>query len=107
MVYECVTEGPGSTRWNGSAFNCTSGQIRLRHSQFDSGEATGECNKGNITARGIRRNNMMYTSELYITMSHSLMGKTIQCLYHNGIYPTEVGVHTIMLGIVCNNCIKR
>ena len=107
VIYECTTEGPGSTRWRGSVFNCTSNEIRLRHSQFDSGSAVGVCNDGAILARGIRRDNLTFISQLSVTIEKSMMGKTIQCLHHDGINGNIVGSHTISFGSFHHNDVFR
>ena len=100
VTYECTIVGGGTTVWNGSAFNCTSDQIPLRHSQFESGTAVGVCNDGAIVAHGIRRENYTFISQLNVTIEQNMIGRTIQCVYHDGIHITIVGSETILVGSI-------
>lgn len=92
---ECTTVGRGFTIWSGTAFNCTNDDIVLRHSTFNI--SAEECNKGAIIGRGLMVADNQYTSQLNITISSDIIGKTIQC-YHESFdtqNTTEVGTLTI------------
>ena len=89
LTYECTVIGSqlGTTVWSGTAFECTSGEISLLHSAY--GETSGlraydECNNGSIMAQclGIEESmTMSYTSQLNITVSTHVIGKSIECHY--------------------------
>ena len=87
LSYECTTEGPISTLWQGTAFQCVGNRIVLRHSQFTAPQgATGECDDGLISIRGhsLRVSGDCYTSQLNITVSSSLNNQTVECAYSGG-----------------------
>ena len=74
----------GFTVWQGSAFNCTSNNIILRHTRFtlvDQG-ALGECNKGSIVGRSLRLEEVgsFYISQLSVRVSPEVIGKSIECI---------------------------
>lgn len=77
-TYECTVHGGVLTVWSGSVFDdgCS---ILLNHSQFESGDEDGVCNNGTVVARGIRKENNYYTSQLTIFVSSNLTGRTIEC----------------------------
>ena len=83
MTYECTVTGTlfGNTVWKGSAFRCLLEEITLRHRHFLE-EAYGVCNGGSIVGRSLRvENETYYTSQLNVTISSDLVGKTIECYY--------------------------
>ena len=86
----------GTTVWQGSAFDCARNEILLRHSQFESQAAIGECNNGAITGRGIRSLDNAFTSQLNVSVTTSLRGKTVQCVYDNGT-TTTIGRSSIII----------
>ena len=89
--------------WRGSAFNCTSREINLFHSDYETTEgAHGEC--GDIVGQGLRvdvnktdDNNSTgyYVSQLTIPVSQGTAGKTIEYQYDDGTTSTSVGQVTI------------
>lgn len=84
VTYECRVQGTnfGSTVWTGSAFNCSLDEILLKHRQFPENTYR-ECNNGSITGRSLKVDNgTYYVSQLNITISSNLIGKTIKC-YHD------------------------
>ena len=99
-MFECTISGGsgGSTVWQGSAFDCARNAILLRHSQFESQTAIGECNNGAITGRGIHNTilNNAFTSQLNVSVTTSLQGKTIECVYDNGT-TTTIGSSSIII----------
>ena len=83
--------------WQGSAFECTFGEIiLLRHTQFASGGAVGVCNDGSIIARGVSvENTNCFTSQLNVTLRTILNGRIIECAYDNTHNITVIGGRTI------------
>ena len=109
QTYVCAVVGEpgGTTVWQGSAFNCTSGEISLFHDRYESDEgALGDCNNGDIVGRSLRavssidNNNSTvtsYVSQLSVTVSSNIIGKSIECVHDDGTTqtPTIVGHSTI------------
>ena len=85
LTYYCTVMGTpgGFTVWTGSAFDCTGGEIILRHSAFLT--AVGLCNNGAIVARGIGVEGNNYTSQLNVAFTPDIGGKSIVCAYDSGI----------------------
>ena len=83
LTYTCTIVGSGNTIWSGSVFDCEAkmNEIILRHSQFDMESGTfGNCNDGAIRTRSIGVvNNDCYSSQLNITVTSDMHGKTIRC----------------------------
>ena len=87
LSYECTTEGPISTVWQGTAFQCVGNKILLRHSQFTAPQGTtGECNSNSamIIGRSLRVEGDCYTSQLNVTVGPSLNNQTVECAYSGG-----------------------
>ena len=85
-IYECTVTGrnEGFTVWQGTALNCSSNEITLLHRLFTSAEGTavGICNQGSIVGRRFRVENWsFYTSQLSVTVSSKVIGKSISCLH--------------------------
>ena len=71
----------GATAWSGSAFDCPNNEITLLHSLFKSGHgAIGVCNNGAIVAQSLGVENSYYTSQLTVTLTSGVIGKTIMCI---------------------------
>ena len=89
LTYTCTARGgpSGATVWFGTAFDCAINEIVLLHSRFTYGTFA-TCNNGAIAARSlsIERNN--YTSQLNVTINSETAGKTIKCVYDNGVTST-------------------
>ena len=94
--------GPGDAMiWRGSAFDCSTknNEINLNFGRFSS--AAGVCNNGSIQARsimGVEYN--LYTSQLNITVSSDMIGKTIECVHDNINNSTVSVVGTLTLATV-------
>ena len=106
QTYVCAVVGEpgGTTVWQGSAFNCTSGEISLFHDRYESdGGDFGYCNNGDIVGRSLRAvsssNFTMtsYVSQLSVIVSSNTIGKSIECVHDDGTTqtPTIVGHSTI------------
>ena len=88
QMFECTAFGRGLTIWRGSAFSdCQQNEIRLRHSQYDNNQATGECNGGKIVARSVgfseSGSGRYYTSQLSLAVREGLINETIECIYED------------------------
>lgn len=97
--FECTTVGPGSTIWNGTAFDCpmSSNEISLRHTQFHNRMTKADCNNGNISVASVRVENDCYTSQLNVTISSRIDNNTIVCSHENNGNITNVGTKTLTL----------
>ena len=84
MSYECTVTGGGGTVWTGSAFNCYryNNEIVLFNSRFDTG-TYGTCNNGAIVGRSLSVDGNNYTSQLNVTITPDIAGKTIECLNYD------------------------
>ena len=89
VTYECTTRGPGSTIFTvGTAREC---EIDLRHSQFASGTAIGQCMDRKVNGRGVSFDGDLFTSQLVVFVNSNLLGKTVRCEYFDGTVEAEVG----------------
>ena len=71
----------GATVWSGTAFDCPNNEITLLHSVFKSGHrAFGICNNGAILAWSLQVVDSYYTSQLKVTLTSDVVGKTIMCI---------------------------
>ena len=75
--------GPGgATVWTGTALNCPSDEIVLFHGRFTQSDGTiRSCNNGATVAQSVYVRNNLYTSQLNVTVTHDVMGRTIMCGY--------------------------
>ena len=93
----------GTTVWHGSAFDCAGGEISLLHSLYTEDtmphtRAYGECNKGSIVAQGLRiENDTYFISQLNITISADVMGKSIECIYDSAFTSELIGAKNISI----------
>ena len=83
--------------WTGSIFNCTSGEIALRHRLFgddSNSTASGECNDGAVIAHSVgvvsTNNTDCYISQLNVMSTtyfteFGIKNKTVTCLHFSGI----------------------
>lgn len=94
LLYECTVVGPGTTIWEGSAFECAGGSILLIHSKFSSG-TTDECNGGAIVGRSLNVVNNCYISQLRVTTDVTMDGETVLCLHNNRSSDIMIGTSTI------------
>ena len=87
--------GGGSTIYIlGSAQEC---EINLRHTQFASNSAVGRCMNGAVIGRGTEIDGNLYTSQLNISVTSSVIGKPIHCDHYDGISQTNVGTTSLTL----------
>ena len=69
--------------WNGTAFSdCPQDEILLRHSLYSRTEGTaGTCNNGDIVGQSLGVQGNHYISQLNVTVTPDIVGKTITCVY--------------------------
>ena len=77
--------GGVATVWTGTAFHCVavSNEIILLHSHFNYEYRT--CNKGSIVGQSFSVEGNNYTSQLNVTVTHDIAGKTVMCFGDNGL----------------------
>ena len=91
MVYQCTVTGGVFTVWSGSAFQCASREITLRNSDFGSIPLPAMiCNDGKIIGHGILQHNNCFTSQLNVTLSEELVGRTVTCGIDDGRQLTTI-----------------
>ena len=102
---ECTVVGGGATVWRGSAFDCYYyNEIILFNSRFQSGTSQ-ECNNGKIIGRSINTTSdsdgIKYISQLIIQLDENgtLDGRTVECVYDNGLHFKVIGIHYYTRGI--------
>ena len=85
LTYECTVMGEVATIWTGSALHCTStnNEIVLLHSRFGNGQLN-SCRYGAIVASSLSVEDNNYTSQLNVTVTPDIAGKTIECASDNG-----------------------
>ena len=95
ITYECTIKGGinGATVWHGSAFNCSGNDINILHSSIGSG--IGTCNNGAIVAQMLRATDGFYTSQLNVTISSDMIGKSVGCAYIDEQTTSRIGVQII------------
>ena len=72
--------------------------IQLRHSRFNSSSdtmITGQC--GPLRAYEVASANNTFTSQLNVTITDEVVGKTVQCLYDDGRMEAIVGTDYVTL----------
>ena len=95
---ECTVVGRsvGTTVWRGTAFDqCTNDELNLLHSQFGTQAQTLKCNNGSIIVQGRRVEEGCYISELTVTVTSDMIGKTVQCIYYDVNREVSIGTLTI------------
>jgi hypothetical protein len=86
-IFECNVTGAGATVWSGTVFDhCSSSDILLRHSQYESGsQISSMCsNSGPVIGRTIGVVNDSHVSQLSIHINQNSDGDTVQCYHDNG-----------------------
>ena len=87
LTYRCTVHGEatGATLWYGTAFSgCQQDpeEILLQHRHFTQpGGITGTCNNRNIVGQSLGVQGNSYTSQLNVTITPDIVGKTITCAY--------------------------
>ena len=106
LSFECTVYGETGTAWQGNIVNCEKGtpnEITLLHNNYSTQMRI--CNNGTIVVQGIQFNaeNNSYTSQLNITVTSDMAGKTIECSGSESVTP--IGSYTISFptsGIIPN-----
>ena len=91
QIYECRVTGNGATIWKGTALDCHSSTNEIVILPSDSVNRSITCNNGKIVGRLVRHENDSYVSQLSVSVSSEVTGRSISC-YH------EVGVDTLEIG---------
>ena len=85
LTYECSVDGSSSTTtWTGSVFDCPEidNELIFLHRRA-SEDTTISCNGGDIIGRIVGNTENNFVTQINITFSPSLNGKTIECFNHN------------------------
>ncbi len=82
VSYECSVDDPtlnGATIWQGTALNCSTRSIVLRHSEYNTTGANDTC--GSLSAASVSINRTRFTSRLTFLAIHvtELDGKMLNC----------------------------
>ena len=83
LILECTVVGTpfGATRWRGNFLGCSNGIILLHNPErftFDKDD----CNDGSIVGQSLAVDGSCYISQLNITVSDDIIGKSIECYYN-------------------------
>jgi hypothetical protein len=96
LSFECTVYGGTGTVWQLGNVNCedkgTQDEITLLHN-YTKFTQIRTCNNGAIVVQGIDAVNSSYTSQLNITVTYDMVGKTIEC--SNSDSATSVGSYTV------------
>ena len=89
LMFECTVMRGTETIWTGSAFNCTNtnNEVYFLESDYNrtSDNTIVTCNDGMITGQVVGVEDNYYTSRLNVTLTSDLIGKTIECVYGDGV----------------------
>ena len=81
----------------GTAFDCVNTDITLLHSAYKSEHgAFGVCNDGTIVAQSLGVEDSYYTSQLNVTVTSNMIGKTIMCVNVQNLTSQVVQFSTII-----------
>ena len=95
------------TIWKGTAFDCEdrNNKITLIHNRFMSpGGTSKDCNNGAIVAQSIGVEDSQYSSQLNVTVTDDMAGKTIMCLTANASDQIIQFSTTITIGMKAVSC---
>ena len=107
VTYKCTVvsySGTGGvTIWKGSAFDdhCQQSghEIYLLHSRYGlPGGTRRSCKDGTLEGRSVRVENNHYTSHLIVNLNCNLIGKSVECVYDDGIREVVIGSLNITVG---------
>ena len=98
LTFMCTILGNvGATVWRGSAIECPETNHELIFLHLIRFTDIRGCNGGAIIGRGIRIDNMCFTSQLNITVDSSMDGKSIECFYNNGTSANLIGNSSVTI----------
>lgn len=98
LVLECSTKRTMSTVFKGNLMNCSSSEIVLLHSRFNSSNGTdGKCNNEKVLGQSLPTDDLTncYTSLLCIMVTPDMIGKTVSCSQDNGTTVNKIGYYSI------------
>jgi hypothetical protein len=90
LTFDCTIMGGGATIWRGSAFDCTSNEIVLRHANFVP-RTSESCNGGNIVGESMGVSGICYSSRLIVTITSDLNGQTVGCYGNSNGSMIQIG----------------
>lgn len=96
LTYQCAVPSGTATVWSGSAFNCPNANnaIILHHSQYTSGNSSGDCSNHDILGQGVSVANSSFVSILNVTVNSNYSyyeDKMIECIYSEGSRLIPIG----------------
>ena len=103
VTYECTVFGDqgGFTVWTGDFFiHCPNNKtvMILQHEVGEASEFIDQtCNNGSIVGRIVRVENGVYISQLSVTLTSDIVGRSIACSYDNGTIH-EIGSLNLTMG---------
>ena len=109
LSFKCTAHGGTGTIWQGSIFDCTDrampNEIILLHGNHSTFVQQRKiCNNGTIVVQGIYAINNSFTSQLNITVSIDMFGKTIECIQARG---SEISVGSYVINYITAGKYKR
>ena len=96
LNFFCTVMGGGATIWRGSAFDCTSNEIVLRHANFVP-RTSESCNGENIIGESTGVDGTCYSSRLNVTVSSDLNGQTIGCYGNSNASMIQIGENSLSI----------
>ncbi len=98
VSYECTVDDPtlnGATVWQGTALNCSTPSIVLRHSEYNTTGANDTC--GSLSATSVSINGTRFTSSLTFVAITELEGKLLSCTL-NGTALLDIPTRKLIVG---------
>ena len=106
LTFTCTAVSTGATIWGGSAFQCPTREIILRHNAFGGQTPTsGDCN--GIIGESVRvQDNNCYISQLRVPINAGLDNKTVHCIYNSDTMTLigEAQVSVVTGRLISNTC---
>ena len=99
LTFTCTTVGSGATIWSGSAFQCSTGEIILRHNAF-AGESPQSGNCEDIVGESVGVQGNCYTSRLHVPVSAEVTNRTVRCLYNSD---TTTLIDEVQISVITGN----
>ena len=95
VTYECTIRGL-AIAWEGTALDsCSGGEIALTNRDLmEPMQRTVICNGGTVAAHGSVEDGCL-TSQLNITFSATLQGRTVSCSVDNGTHASQIGIDVL------------
>ena len=117
LTFNCTVLGSaeGGTVWMGTAVDCPTNELTLLHSSYKSRRgAFASCNNGAIVAQSLGVEDSYYTSQLNVTVTSNMIGKTIICENALNLTNSVVQFSTTIKNVTgmifiafCNRCLSH